>query len=1130
MRLPHVVLGLFLIVSCKEPQDSQNQQTPAKPTLPITSVPENVSLETAVIRLADMPPPPTVKVPDKTGSFYTKGNVKMPLSPPENVPAGFRAHVQNFTTDDGLALDAVSCATVDKSGNLWFGTGGGGVSRFDGIAFTNYTTAHGLANNEVYSIAADQQGNLWFGTEGGGVSKFDGVVFTNYTTEQGLANNKVLSIAEDRSGNLWFGTRGGGVSRFDGKTFTNFSTSQGIADSVVLCIQQDRSGNLWFGTFAGGVSKYDGKGFTNFTTEDGLAQNSVFSMEEDKQGNLWFGTRGKGVSVYNGKGFTNLSTAHGLVDNRVWSITSDHLGNLWFGTYGGGVSRYNGTSFANYTMDNGLASNAVWRIVEDKTGNLWFCNWGAGITRFDGDAFSNFTTSHGLANNYVRSIAEDQSDNLWFATDGGGVSRYDGKSFATYSLAQGMASSKVSCVFNDKKGLLWFGTNNGLSKFEGKTFTHYSTSDGYFNNAVTFVMEDRSGQLWIGTEGNEVACFNGETFEKHTLPDDVKVVLGITEDEIGNLWFATIGGGLLMYDGRGFKRYTKAHGLPGNEIWCVQEDSEGNLWVGGVEGLGLMPADKPGTFHHFTTADGLPHNSVTQVVPLPDGVMVAGTSLGLLIFKISGDKTSPKLDILEVLNTFGGYPVRDINVGQNGMFLDKNKVLWMGTGSDRTGLVRFDYAALHRSNQPPVTYLRSVKLNEEKVSWSSLSDKGKAPGERITKQPSTTEEEMVYGKKLSALESENLRNKFAGVRFKNVNAFYPVPQNLSLPYKHNRITLEYGAYDPAHPNQIEYRYLLEGSDKAWSSPTRKTEIGFGNLFEGNYMFKVQSRYTGTQSHVWSEPALFTFTVLPPVWRTWWAYFLYLLVAMGSISQYIRWRERALKNRQKKLEETVEERTQELIEKNILVERQKAEVEAQKERSDHLLLNIFPEEVAEELKAKGSSEARQYNNVTVLFTDFVNFTGISEQMSPKALVAAIHKNFTAFDAIIEANGLEKIKTIGDAYLAVCGMPNKAEDHAQRVVQAALDIQTYMLKHETDFEIRIGISSGPVVAGIVGVKKYAYDIWGDTVNTAARMEQSSLPGKINISGTTHALVSNEFSCQYRGKIAAKNKGEVDMYFVE
>lgn len=214
---------------------------------------------------------------------------------------------------------------------------------------------------------------------------------------------------------------------------------------------------------------------------------------------------------------------------------------------------------------------------------------------------------------------------------------------------------------------------------------------------------------------------------------------------------------------------------------------------------------------------------------------------------------------------------------------------------------------------------------------------------------------------------------------------------------------------------------------------------------------------------------------------------------------------------------------------VMVTERTAQLSTEKHKSDMLLLNILPEGVAEELKNTGRAQAKQHNNVSVLFTDFVNFTGLSETMTPTELVQEIHRSFTVFDSIIEKHGLEKIKTIGDAYMAVCGLPEELPDHAQRVVKAALEIKQFMETSDNRFRIRIGIHSGPVVAGIVGVKKYAYDIWGDTVNTAARMEQNSESGKINISGTTYELVKREFTCEYRGKISVKNKGEIDMYFV-
>ncbi len=210
------------------------------------------------------------------------------------------------------------------------------------------------------------------------------------------------------------------------------------------------------------------------------------------------------------------------------------------------------------------------------------------------------------------------------------------------------------------------------------------------------------------------------------------------------------------------------------------------------------------------------------------------------------------------------------------------------------------------------------------------------------------------------------------------------------------------------------------------------------------------------------------------------------------------------------------------------------INAEKKKSDELLLNILPVETAEELKQFGSAKARSFEMVTVMFTDFKDFTAMSEKLTAVELVAEINECFIAFDRITQKYGIEKIKTIGDAYMAAGGLPTPKATHAVDVVNAALEIQEFirnrkMKKGEMGFDIRIGIHSGPVVAGIVGIKKFAYDIWGDTVNTASRMESSGVAGKINISSATYELVKDEFRCIPRGKVNAKGKGEIEMYFL-
>ncbi|MBP7515816.1 MAG: hypothetical protein KA791_14820 [Flavobacteriales bacterium] len=223
-----------------------------------------------------------------------------------------------------------------------------------------------------------------------------------------------------------------------------------------------------------------------------------------------------------------------------------------------------------------------------------------------------------------------------------------------------------------------------------------------------------------------------------------------------------------------------------------------------------------------------------------------------------------------------------------------------------------------------------------------------------------------------------------------------------------------------------------------------------------------------------------------------------------------------------------------------VQERTAELRAERDRSEELLLNILPEEVAQELKTKGEAEARHFDEATILFTDFKGFTQASERMTPQELVAELNTCFKSFDHIITARGIEKIKTIGDAYMCVGGLPDPKSSSPVDVVHAALEMQAFMLarKAERDlqgtpaFEMRVGIHSGPVVAGIVGVKKFQYDIWGDTVNTASRMESSGEVGQVNISEATYELVKNETGLTFtpRGKVQAKGKGEMEMYFVE
>lgn len=233
-------------------------------------------------------------------------------------------HLFTYTTDNGLALDNITSSMLDESGNLWFGTWGGGISRFDGISIINFNTAHGLSNNLVHCLAQDAHGNIWIGTDGGGVSIYDGYAFSHLSTLQGLPNDIVYGLTADSKGNMWIATGGGGASKYDGTSFYNYNPGNGLPGNSIIQIAEDKNGQIWFATGNDGITRYDGSSFTHFTTEDGLADNAVNCITVDTSGSIWIGTRGGGVSKYQQPAasgdnvFTNFTMADGLGHHQIW--------------------------------------------------------------------------------------------------------------------------------------------------------------------------------------------------------------------------------------------------------------------------------------------------------------------------------------------------------------------------------------------------------------------------------------------------------------------------------------------------------------------------------------------------------------------------------------------------------------------------------------------------------------------------------------------------------------------------------------------------------------------------------------------------------------------------------------------
>ncbi|HET7819307.1 MAG TPA: two-component regulator propeller domain-containing protein, partial [Bacteroidia bacterium] len=701
--------------------------------------------------------------------------------------------------------------------------------------------------------------------------------FTNYTTAQGLANNWVWDIKEDKSGNIWFATYGGGVSCYDGKNFTNFNTQQGLANNFVFCITEDKSGNLWFGTEGGGVSRYDGKSFTNYTAEQGLGKNVVCSIMEDKTGNLWFGTEGGGVSCYDGNKVETIKSED-TIGNRVQHVKR--------------VSQAAIKSFTNYTVNQGLLMNDVLCSVEDKIGNLWFGTYN-GVSRYDGNrveaiergdtiaaciqqdlkkvngklakSFTNYLTWHGRpAYNSVVSIKEDKFGNLWFGTKRG-IIRYDG--------------NRVDLIESgDIKATKY---QQGLKKINGKfvkSFTYYTTEQGMVDDFVICITEDKIGNLWFGTKNGAIR-YDGNRVEVIASGDTT------TRGSLQTL--KKINGKFV----KSFTNYTTAQGLINNKVNCIVEDKMGNIWLGTDGGISRYDGK---SFTNYTTTQGLSGNTVTQAAITSEGNVLFGTNLGLSMltsFSLKGKETQQissqnnlnnkelekYIPVFEIYNSSTGYPVKDVNTGQNAMYVDSKGIIWIATCSDKTGLVRFDYKALHKNNNPLNVFIQGIKINNEKIVWNDLNTRLKIKNiqpDSTTTPPSITEEVTVFGKVLSEGERDTIRQKFGNVKFDSVTKFYPIPENLVLPYVHNHITFDYAAIEPAKPYLVRYQYMLEGYDKDWNPITDQTSAVFGNMYEGTYTFKLKAR---SPFGVWSEPIKYKFTVLPPWWRSRWMYVVYSVI-------------------------------------------------------------------------------------------------------------------------------------------------------------------------------------------------------------------------------------------------------------
>jgi len=998
-------------------------------------------------------------------------------------------NIKRFSIEENLPRSGVYSLCEDSLGFIWIGTEGGGVSVFDGESFRTFTMEDNLAMNIIRVVFEDDQGRLWFGTQGAGVTSYDGKTFTTYNRDTGLTHNDIRSITQDNKGSIWLGTFGGGVSRIQADAaVSSLTLEDGLPHNRIRALLKDSTGNIWVGT-DGGLSRYNGRDFLNFTTEEGLPNNRILCLFEDGLKNIWMGTP-DGAVRFDGRGFTTYTEKDGLIHNRVRAITQDNYGNLWFGTRSG-VSRFDGNTFTSFTEDNGLSNNRIRDILLDSLGNLWFGTYFGGINRYTGDMFVHYSEVEGLLSNQVLDITGDPDGNIWLGTFEGVSQLIFNKDklieVNNFDVDSGLVNPVVQCVFRDGRGLFWFGTEGGISILDSGRMSSLTVTEGLAGEDIRTIYQTGSGDYWVGTgSGLSRLTLRGTTLrdvsiKNYTAADGLNgsAVSTIIEDDLSNLWVGFLDGGISIFDGDGFSPLPLAPAHL-SRVTSIIHDEKGDMWAA-TEGQGLFHFTdleaglQVGTVKQYTSKEGLFSNHIYQLIFDDEGNLWAGSEWGV-------DKISPGFSEIKHYGREEGFFGIETNPGA--VYKDDSGKIWFGTIK---GATTYNPFASRLNRIEPYTHITDVDIF--------------ARGEEYD----------------PALYSDGM-----GARFQ-------LPINMQLPHNRNNISLNFIGIDLTIPSSVLYSWKLEGFEKDWTIPSHRHEVSYSNLPPGEYTFMVKA---ANEDGVWNqEPARFSFRIKPPFWRTWWFLAICGFIGFGFFVLYVKSRERRLVREKKVLEDKVKERTAE-------INHQKEELEVEKKKSDELLLNILPKDAAEELKLRGKASSKHYEQVSVLFTDFIGFTNITEQVSHAKLVEELDRYFIRFDEIIEGYDLEKIKTVGDSYMCAGGLRADAPNNAVSTVLAGLEMQRFIhdtnfgkqIKDEIVWKIRLGINTGSIIAGVVGKKKFTYDIWGDPVNIASRMETSGEAGRVNISGATYELVKEYFVCTYRGEIAAKNKGNIDMYFVD
>lgn len=785
----------------------------------------------------------------------------------------------HLSVSNGLSQSTVLAICKDSRGYMWFGTRDR-LNRYDGrniISYKSDVNDHTTISSEdyIYAVSEDKSKNLWIGTQNGlnryipEKDAFERIVHDPENANS-ICNNIVLSIFPDSKGRVWFATNYGLSMLEDAasRKFKNFTKTDGLAGNSVYAVFEDQQGQVWVGTTEGlsvltnTNGKYAIKSYYHVKTNPAsIASNSIKAIAQDQQGRIWIGTEADGLDLFNpGKNsFThfkyNPSNKQGISNNLIRRILLRKNGQLWVATMNGlNVLNPNTLQFTVYTHDpddrKSLSDNSIKEIYEDDLGSVWLGTMfgGVNVTHDNTKPFTVFRYNkykNSISSNLISVIEADASGNLWIGTEGQGLNYYNVKTgtfkqyVADINNPNSLASNTIKAIFKDSKNNIWIGLyQGGLEHYISSTdnFKHYdynpnapnSISYGY----VSSIAEDDHGRLLVGTSSKGLNIFDPKT-EKFTLINDhpgkgIKLSSNYIRfaymDTKKSLWVGTPRGLNLLRNGaKQFIVFDKGRGLKSNLMTCIKEDHSGNIWVGTTRGGISKYQAKSNSFITYTTSDGLASNNIIDMLEDNDGNLWISTDRGLTKFEVSKSA-------FENYNTADGLPANEFNT--NSAYKDKNGKLYFGSYD---GLVSFIPQNIKRNEVIPRLIFIGLKLFNKQVA--------------IGGSDGLLKKDINFTRKITFSSAQNI------------------------------FTIDFLALSYIQSQRNKYAYKLEGFEKDWNYVNTPSAT-YTNLPAGKYTFMVKG---SNNDGVWNNaPKTIEIVILPPFWKTWWAYLLYFILFFGSL--------------------------------------------------------------------------------------------------------------------------------------------------------------------------------------------------------------------------------------------------------